>query len=267
MDIMSQPKLHITHGFKKIAFQTVIFSMTYLSHASMHFTKEGWSIIKSDVRSDEPPGLGWEHNNNAGLVDFFFLICYSIGLFISGILGDNYPIRIIVPIGYMIVASMIVMISFGGTWGITSVYYYIVFFSISGLCQSISLASFVAVMGNWFAKDSRGLIFGIWCTCQNMGNIGGNLIANLLRSQFNMTWMWNFRTIGIIVAIIAILDFFLLVDHPSKKGIVVELPDDEEQKEIAKRSESLNQIRKAINLSKRKETHKQENYTRSIRGC
>lgn len=114
------------------------------------------------MESDRKPGLGWEGSSKAGLVDFFFLFAYSFGLFISGVLGDNFPIRIILPIGYLIVAAMVVMISFGGSWEITSVFFYIAFFSISGLCQSIGWPSCIAVVGNWFSKESRGLVFGVW---------------------------------------------------------------------------------------------------------
>ena len=164
---------------KRICFQIMIFILSYITYSSLHFAREAWSIIKTDVEDNQEPGLGWENNNNAGFVDFFFLFSYSIGLFVSGFLGDNYPIRIILPIGYLVVSGVMVMISFGGTWRITSVYYYIVFFSISGFFQSIGWPSLVAVMGNWFTKDSRGLVFGIWTTWQNIGNIGGNLLANL----------------------------------------------------------------------------------------
>ena len=144
---------------KRIFMQTMIFVLTYITYSCLHFAREGWSIIKPDVEDNQEPGLGWKGSNKAGIVDFFFLFSYSFGLFISGFLGDNYPIRIILPIGFLVVSGMIIMISFGGTWGITSVYYYIIFFSISGFFQSIGWPSLVSVMGNWFSKESRGLVF------------------------------------------------------------------------------------------------------------
>lgn len=164
-------------------------------------------------------------------------------MFISGVLGDNFPIRIILPIGYLIVSAMTIMISFGGEWRIKSVFYYIVFFSISGLCQSIGWPSFIAVMGNWFSKESRGLVFGVWCTCQNMGNIGGNILANRLRDT-GMSWMWNFRTIGIIVGVIGIINFILLIDHPDKVHIVID-PPEEEKNELIKSMHKNSSIKSA----------------------
>lgn len=115
----------VTTGNRKLFFQIMIFTLSYLSYSTLHFVREGWSILKHDVEEKEPPGLNWVQNNNLGIVDFFFLLFYSIGLFVSGFLGDHYPIRLILPIGYSIVAVCTIMISYGGIWGITNLYYYI----------------------------------------------------------------------------------------------------------------------------------------------
>lgn len=37
-----------------------------------------------------------------------------------------------------------------------------------------------------------------------------------------MDWMMNFRTIGIWIGVIGIINFLLLVDHPNKVGIIVD---------------------------------------------
>ena len=61
-----------TSGYRKISFQILIFTLSYISYAALHFTRSGWSIIKADVESSNPPGLGWEDNNNVGILDFAF---------------------------------------------------------------------------------------------------------------------------------------------------------------------------------------------------
>lgn len=60
-----------------------------------------------------------------------------------------------------------------------------------------------------------------------MGNIIGNVLANFLKENLKMTWMGSFRVIGIIVAVIAVLNIFLLRDNPGKVGIVIEVPESE----------------------------------------
>lgn len=59
-----------------------------------------------------------------------------------------------------------------------------------------------------------------------MGNIGGNVLANLLRDQVEMDWMWSLRTIGILIGVIALINLAILIDHPHKLGIVIELKEE-----------------------------------------
>ena len=108
-------------------------------------------------------------------------------------------------------------------------WYYLVFFGISGLFQSIGWPNYISVMGNWFSKESRGIIFGFWCTCQNTGNIGGVILINALRSGAGMDWMWSLRIVGIWVGALAVLNFLLLVEDPKKVGIIIDLPEEEEE--------------------------------------
>lgn len=169
-----------------------------------------------------------------------------MGLFVSGQLGDNFPIRIILPIGFLLVSIATFMISMGGLWEIENVSFYVIFFMISGLSQSIGWPSYIAVMGNWFSKETRGLIFGLWCSCENIGNIGGNMITNLLVTNYNMNWMEVFRTIAILVAVCAIINLILLIEHPSKVGLVIDplLEDgsfDEENKQYSPNSQKYNE--------------------------
>lgn len=70
-----------------------------------------------------------------------------------------------------------------------------------------------------------------------MGNIGGNILANRLR-ETGMSWMWNFRTIGIIVGVIGIINFFLLIDHPAKVHIIIDPPENEKDQLIESRNKA-----------------------------
>lgn len=51
----------------------MIFALTYVSYSMLHTTRQGWSLLKPSVESSISPGLGWEANNNTGLIDFAFL--------------------------------------------------------------------------------------------------------------------------------------------------------------------------------------------------
>ena len=230
---------------RKWRWQIFIFIFTYISYSMLHFIREGWSIhkynfievsvLKPSVENEDSPGLNWMGSNNLGMVDFSFLICYSAGLFISGQLSDNFPIRIVLPTGFLLVCFATTMIWIGGYLEITNVAYYMFFFfAMSGFCQSIGWPSYIAVIGNWFPRYQRGLAFGIWWSWENIGNIGGNVLANFLVDVFEMDWMSAFLTVGVIVGIFGIINFVLLIEHPSRIGIVVETEEEIQEERIEK---------------------------------
>jgi sugar phosphate permease len=61
--------------------------------------------------------------------------------------------------------------------GFYSNWFYILIWIINGFTQSTGWPAVVAVMGNWFGKNGRGLIFGIWAANQSVGNILGALMV------------------------------------------------------------------------------------------
>lgn len=78
-----------------------------------------------------------------------------------------------------------------------------------------------------------------------MGNIGGNVLANALRNDADLSWMWNIRSIGILVGVFGIINLLLLIDHPAKVKIVIDPPTNDEKESIVKRQTAkFDQVRK-----------------------
>jgi len=50
---------------------------------------------------------------------------------------------------------------------------------INGFSQSAGYPGLVAIMGNWFGKDSRGILLGLWSINSNLGNILGYAFCSL----------------------------------------------------------------------------------------
>ena len=61
-----------------------------------------------------------------------------------------------------------------------------------------------------------------------MGNIGGNVLVTILRGDVGMTWMGSLRTLGIMIGVVALFNAALLIAHPSQLGIVIEVPEEDE---------------------------------------
>lgn len=74
----------------------------------------------------------------------------------------------------------------------------------------------VTVVGNWFGKGKRGLIFGIWNSHTSLGNILGTLIA----AKFvESDWGLSFMVPGAIMGLVGFVVFLFLVPSPLDVGL------------------------------------------------
>ena len=92
-------------------------------------------------------------------------------------------------------------------------FYYIIFIAI-GMFNSILFPNFISVLGNWFSKKHRGVLIGLWATCNNTGNIVGIQLAAWLLDLFNGEWPYLFLVIAVIVFIYSALIFIFLIPEP-----------------------------------------------------
>ena len=99
---------------------------------------------------------------------------YGISQFVAGALGDEYNLRVVLPVSYatqVVCLGLIAMTGFvGGTASPAMLYSW---FTILGLVQSICFPSYVSIIANWFSKKYRGTVVTGFCTCVNLGNILG----------------------------------------------------------------------------------------------
>lgn len=176
------------------------FLLTYCSFAIFHVTRKTfgsakdllskeWSPISCNSSYPCPkPNQTWMQHNLfkeyedsetfLGLLDMLFSIAYGVGLFISGIIGDRVNMRIFYSAGMMLGSAILLV--FGSVTEWCSIYnkpLYASLWFIEGLVQSVGWPIVVTVMGNWFNKSSRGLVFGIWSSSASVGNIIGSVLA------------------------------------------------------------------------------------------
>ena len=89
-------------------------------------------------------------------------------------MGDNFNLKIVIPLSLLIQAACYAGIAFTGFYGgeYTDVQLF-VWFTIMGVVQSICFPVFISTVANWFSEKRRGLFVGGFCTCINVGNIIG----------------------------------------------------------------------------------------------
>lgn len=193
--------------------------LTFFSYACFHASRKIYSVIKSDLDDEKWFGSG-TNDSQLGLLDALFLFFYAFGLYFSGDIGDRYDPRYVLTIGMTLVGICVIFFGLGGMWGVHSLTFFAVLWSLNGLLQSAGWPTNVAVMGNWFSREERGLVMGIWAGNASFGNILGAGIAAVVVSTTDGSsgWQWAMVVAGLFIIAEAMLIWLLLVPAPHGNG-------------------------------------------------
>jgi len=156
-----------------------------------------------------------------GLLDSVFLGSYTVGLFVSGYVGDRVDRRYFLTVGMLGSSLATLLLGAAYRWKIHSLNYFIVINVIFGLFQSIGWPTVLGIMGAWFGHESRGLILGIWNSHTSVGNILGSTItaASVDLGMHHEDWPLGFEIPGLIMMFCGVAVFVLLIPRPSSVGL------------------------------------------------
>ncbi len=206
---------------RRKSYQIQIFILTYLTYSILHINRESWSILKPKIQYDENIS-----SSQLGAMDTVFLSVYSLGLFVSGSLGDHYSPKMLLIFSYIGVTIIITLIAVTALSGWSNPVIFCILFSLNGFMQSFGWPSCCAIFANWFGKRGRGALIGVWASCSNFGNIVGALLTSFLTSSLSLNWETSYLLIGLLCLINAVVNLGFLVVHPEDKGIVIEEIDE-----------------------------------------
>jgi OPA family glycerol-3-phosphate transporter-like MFS transporter 1/2 len=116
---------------------------------------------------------------------------------------------------------------------IHSLLFFVVIQIIGGAFQTTGWPATVACVAHWFPKKSRGLIFGVWNSHTNLGNILGAAIAGY---YVETNWGLSFIVPGILIGGAGFLLFLFLTPYPEEVGLPEE---DSEETNFAKSRSDL----------------------------
>ncbi|XP_031277457.1 putative glycerol-3-phosphate transporter 5 isoform X2 [Pistacia vera] len=156
--------------------QSTALFVTFLAYASFHASRKPPSIVKSVL------GPTLQSDSDSGWAPF------------NGPHGTHR-------LGYWFSVHLLI--------------YFVVVQILCGLFQSIGWPCVVAVVGNWFGKEKRGLIMGVWNSHTSIGNIIGSVVAS---GVLEFGWGWSFVVPGILIIFVGIFVFLFLVVRPEDLG-------------------------------------------------
>ncbi|EHB04426.1 Sugar phosphate exchanger 3 [Heterocephalus glaber] len=215
----------------------VVFLLTFFSYSLLHASRKTFSNVKVSISkqwtpsawntSAELPVEIWSSNwlfpstEEAtlflGTLDTIFLFSYAVGLFISGVVGDRLNLRWVLSFGMC--SSALVVFIFGTLTEWVHFYnkwFYCILWIVNGLLQSTGWPCVVAVMGNWFGKAGRGVVFGLWSACASVGNILGACLAS---SVLQYGYEYAFLVTASVQFAGGIVIFFGLLVSPEEIGL------------------------------------------------
>lgn len=169
-----------------------------------HNASQGWAPF------NEPDGT-----SKLGEIDVAFLACYSLGMYVSGHLGDTLDLRLFLTMGMIGSGIFVGLFGMGYFWNIHAFSFYLVMQMLAGLFQATGWPSVVAVVGNWFGKRKRGLIMGVWNAHTSVGNISGSLLAV---SVLGYGWGWSFIVPGALIIFGGLIVYLFLAAYPEDVG-------------------------------------------------
>ncbi|XP_074598840.1 major facilitator superfamily transporter 16 isoform X2 [Brevipalpus obovatus] len=218
-------------------YKASVLFLTFLAYMSYHLSRRPLSIVKTILNRNctgltptiganltDPCWCCWKPfdtdnaNSILGLLDSSFLISYAIFMFMSGFIAERCHLRYFLALGMIGSGIFTYLFGIAFYYDIHNIYYFIIIQIICGAFQTTGWPAVVAAVGHWFGpRSSRGLIFGIWNSHTNFGNIFGALIAGAF-VEYN--WGLSFIVPGLIVASVGFIHFLFLLPYPEEVGLL-----------------------------------------------
>ncbi|XP_011171941.2 glucose-6-phosphate exchanger SLC37A2 isoform X2 [Solenopsis invicta] len=214
-----------------------ILALTYLAYTCYHLTRKPISVVKN-VLSLNCSGLPVpdnvlvnDSNRNTwcdwapfdtedapallGMLDSAFLFTYAVAMFFSGLIAERVNLRYFLSFGMLASGISCYLFGIAKPYNIHNFWYFVFVQALGGIFQTSGWPGVVTVVGNWFGKGKRGLIFGIWNSHTSLGNILGSLIA---AAYVESDWSLSFIVPGVIMGLVGFLVFLFLIPNPVDIG-------------------------------------------------
>lgn len=150
-----------------------------------------------------------------GTLDTAFLLTYGIAMFASGFIAERVSLRYFLTFGMLLSAIFTYLFGLAKVYDIHSFWYFVFVQAMAGMFQTTGWPGVVTIVGRWFGKSKRGLIFGIWNSHTSIGNILGSLVAG---HYVETDWSMSFIAPAFVMGIVAFVLFLFLVDSPEIVG-------------------------------------------------
>lgn len=185
-----------------------MYSM-YIGYAIYYFTRKSFTfalpVMITTIHLTKP---------EIGFIASGFYVSYGISKFLSGIVSDRANPRYFMACGLIITGILNIIFGF-----CSSLPFFAVLWILNGIFQGWGWPPCAKLLTHWYSQKERGVWWGVWNTCQNLG---GALIP-IIAAFSALTWGWRYALF--VPGIIAIVSGFILInrlrDVPATMGLPI----------------------------------------------
>ena len=172
--------------------------LTFMTYVMYHAQRISFSGIASSM-TDEAGFTA----TKLGMMSTGYMFAYAVGQFVCGRFADTVRPKRALIFGMLCCAFLPILegiMAAGGCGGQGFCYgLWVLARSLEGLVQATGWTATVAIMGNWFPQEGRGLIMGLWATNSNVGDIFGLHVTSFLLDEvewYQILWVLAGETHG-----------------------------------------------------------------------
>lgn len=204
--------------FKRFRLQ--LFAATWLSYAGFYVCRRVYPIIKQPLKenygfTDSDVAYPWT----------IYLITYMLGQFVAAWLGRRMESKRVLIYGMAIAAGCNVILGALVDLHAASLFFWMcVVMGIHGFAQATGWSHNVAMFANWTRRAERGVLFGLWGTCYQIGSIVGKALAAFFLGWLGMAW--SFFGSSLVLFALTLVFAYLATEKPASVGLT--LDDDAE---------------------------------------
>lgn len=188
-----------------VALSTRMVLLSYFAYFFYYFTRKHLGITTNALIES-----GYSENLIV-LTQTGYGICYAVGQFMSGALGDRLGPRIALATGMIL--SALASLAFGifPFMGVLAIG-----MTLNGLFQSTGWPNACKVVAQWVQHRHRGRVMGVWMTCYIFGSLLANITAGYILGHYG--WRYVFLVTGAIVIVVGIAQAIFLINKPEDAG-------------------------------------------------
>ena len=138
---------------------------------------------------------------------------YAIGQAINGNLGDKYGGRFMVSLGAIFSCIFNWITSFG-----TNFISLFVPWVGNGFAQSMGWAPGSRVLINWWGKNERGKVFGLYVFSAGLSSVLAFVTALIVLDVFALNWRWILRLPVMLLFVGGVVYYLIVRDNPEDLG-------------------------------------------------